>query len=66
MKNSRFIKPFFQTNISTAAGVDEAGILGRKKREQAFRALRESDVAVVVVDGELVVGEKKERVRGKR
>lgn len=61
-------------NQRKAAGVDESGVLGAKKRDKAFRALRESDVAVVVVDGASgcvrergkTEGRKRKREKGKK
>jgi hypothetical protein len=63
-----------KNNQRKAAGVDESGVLGAKKREKAFRALRESDVAVVVVDGAsgcvrergTTEGRKRKREKGKK
>lgn len=63
-----------KNNQRKAAGVDESGILGAKKRDKAFRALRESDVAVVVVDGASgcvrergkTEGRKRKREKGKK
>ena len=39
-----------------AAGIDEAGLLGEKKRRKVLSVVKETDVAVIVVDAARFAG----------